>query len=194
MGPFELLDEIGLDVAAKVAVFLHEAFGERLAPPAVMKKLEDAKIIGKKAGKGFYLHGGKSRAPNPVALRFGGTGGNDFKPDEKSTWIRRLIFPIINEAALALEDKIVSKAALVDLGMVMGTGFAPFRGGPLRYADSIGAATIVESIKSLNIAGGKPATLLESLAKDGGTFYGLDAQQESGTPPDGRQGNIVETR
>jgi len=194
MVPFELLDEIGLDVAAKVAVFLHEAFGERLAPPAVMKKLEDAKIIGKKAGKGFYLHGGKSRAPNPVALRFGGTGGNDFKPDEKSTWIRRLIFPIINEAALALEDKIVSKAALVDLGMVMGTGFAPFRGGPLRYADSIGAATIVESIKSLNIAGGKPATLLESLAKDGGTFYGLDAQQESGTPPDGRQGNIVETR
>ena len=174
MGPFELLDEIGLDVAAKVAVFLHGALGARLEPPTVMDQLLKAGILGKKSNKGFYVHNGKKKAPNPAALRHGGTGGSDFKPDERASWIRRLMLPIVNEAALALGEKVVARPSVVDLAMVMGTGFAPFRGGPLRYADSLGLPAVVDTIQKHGIAGGEPAELLVELANSGSTFYAME--------------------
>jgi 3-hydroxyacyl-CoA dehydrogenase/enoyl-CoA hydratase/3-hydroxybutyryl-CoA epimerase len=178
MGPFELLDEVGLDVAAKVAGVLHGALGARAKPPDVMERLvADAGLKGKKSGKGFYIHGGWSARggkphPNPVALKLGGTGGSNFKPDAPDLWVKRLIFPMINEAALVLEERIVEDAARVDLAMVLGTGFPPFRGGPLRYADSIGLGEVVEFLARTGEERLKPCDLLVRLHAEGSRFHG----------------------
>ena len=187
MGPFELLDEVGLDVAAKVGQTMHEAFGDRACPPETTQKLQDLKLLGKKSGKGFYLHRHRRAAwkrllpfldsgglqPNPEALRLGGTGGKNFLPDNEDLWIKRLIYPIINEAARALDEKVVASPALLDLAMVTGTGFAPFRGGPLRYADSIGVGGIVAFLEGTGESRLKPAELLLRLQRDGLKFYVL---------------------
>jgi len=175
MGPFELIDEVGLDVGAKVGKILHEAFGERARPPALMARLnENADCLGKKTGKGFYIHQGKHKTPNPPIMKLGGTGGADFKPDEVDLWIRRLVYPMINEAALTLEEKIVERPSDVDLAMVMGTGFAPFRGGPLRYADALGLKHIVDALDGLREPRLAPSAFLKDLAARGGKFYELE--------------------
>lgn len=187
MGPFELLDEVGLDVAAKVGQTMHEAFGDRAHPPETTQKLQDAKLLGKKSGKGFYLHRLRRSAwkrffpflhsgglqPNPEALRFGATGGRNFLPDNDELWVKRLIYPIINEAARALDEKVVASPALLDLAMVTGTGFAPFRGGPLRYADSVGIEGIVDFLAGTEESRLQPSELLSRLQRENLKFYVL---------------------
>ena len=180
MGPFELLDEIGLDVAAKVAHTLHQAFGERAKPPASMERLVAAKLLGKKGGKGFYIHRRSSlpwrKKPklNPEVLGIAGLAGKGFLPNAEPLWIQRLISPIINEAARALDEKIVEKASMLDLAMVMGTGFAPFRGGPLRHADALGLKEVVSALESTREERHKPCELLLRLAREGGKFHELE--------------------
>ena len=174
MGPFELLDEVGLDVGAKVGVILHEAFGERARPPELLSALkENSARLGKKTGRGFYIHGGKSKKPNDDMLRHGGTGGSGFKADDQALWIRRLVYPMVNEAARALEEKIVERPSDVDLAKVFGTGFAPFRGGPLRYADSVGVTKVVDGLRSLRDPRHVPCELLDRLARSGDRIYSL---------------------
>ena len=88
---------------------------------------------------------------------------------------RRMVLLMVNEAARCLEEQIVAAPADVDFGMVMGTGFAPFRGGPLAYADSVGIVKIVDDMKTLVQAGGtqyEPCALLSSMAAAGKKFYG----------------------
>ena len=79
----------------------------------------------------------------------GGKGGGRQQAFSREAIIERLVYPIINEAARCLEEGIVERPEEVDLAMVFGTGFAPFRGGPLRYADSVGTARIVETLDRL---------------------------------------------
>ena len=157
----------------------------------MMDRLLKAGILGKKTGKGFYAHNGKKKEPNPAALRLGGTSGRDFKPDERASWIRRLMLPIVNEASLALGEKVVTRPSVVDLAMVMGTGFAPFRGGPLRYADTLGLTVVVDDIKRHAIVGGQPAELLIDLAGSGSSFY---AMENSVADAPGASDDVVETR
>jgi 3-hydroxyacyl-CoA dehydrogenase/enoyl-CoA hydratase/3-hydroxybutyryl-CoA epimerase len=188
MGPFELLDEVGLDVAAKVAGVLHGALGARVKPPEVMERLlAEPGLRGKKTGKGFYLHGrwsgrGGRPSPNPAALRLGGTGGSNFKPDAPDLWVKLLIFPMINEAALVLEERIVEDAAKVDLAMVLGTGFPPFRGGPLRYADAIGLPEVVDFLVKTGESRLKPCDLLVRLHAEGGRFHGEKRERVASAP------------
>jgi 3-hydroxyacyl-CoA dehydrogenase/enoyl-CoA hydratase/3-hydroxybutyryl-CoA epimerase len=182
MGPFALLDEIGLDVAAKVGRILEEALGERLRPPALIGRLQDLGARGKKNGKGFYVHGNGRKTPNPAVLRLGGTGGSDFKHDEAQAWLERLLFPMINEAALALEAGIVERPALVDLAMVMGTGFPPFRGGPLRFAEALGLDRVLARLQALAQAGvwkSSPAPLLARLVAERRGFYPREEGSEA---------------
>ncbi|MBI4605521.1 MAG: enoyl-CoA hydratase/isomerase family protein [Planctomycetes bacterium] len=181
MGPFELLDEVGLDVAAKVAHILHEALGDRARPPDLLARLQgEASLLGKKSGKGFYIHGGRrlpwrrGPVPNPAALRLGGTGGRGFLEDDPDRWVARLVYPMVNEAARALDEKVVERPSLVDLAMVMGTGFAPFRGGPLRYADGLGADAIASFLEGLGEPRHRPCDLLLRLAREKGRFYDLE--------------------
>ncbi len=171
MGPFQLIDEVGLDVAAKAAATLHEGLGDRMKPPDVLSRLLEAGLLGKKSGRGFYVHGGAVREPNRSALKHGGTGGQDFKPNAPDVWIRRLIYPVINEAARALDEKVVASAALLDVAMVMGTGFAPFRGGPLRFADNLGGQKIVEALEAFKEERLIPCDALVRMARDDAKFY-----------------------
>ena len=180
MGPFELIDEVGLDVAAKVSAILGEAFGDRARPAAVMTRLRDTKgLLGKKSGRGFYVYRGKSSKrfnDDVVKLRPG--SDRDFRPTDSELWIKRLIYPVVDEAARALEEKIVGSPSELDLAMVMGTGFAPFRGGPLRFADSIGTRAVCEGLESTGDRRLEPSALLKKLSSEEKTFYSLESKRE----------------
>ena len=192
MGPFELIDEVGHDVASKVAGILHVGLGERARPPELLSTLGgDPDVLGRKTGRGFYLHKGKGRGGKLELNRkfLGGVPGvsGSFRSSDAGLWIRRLIYPLINEAAAALDEKIVATPSDVDLAMVFGTGFAPFRGGPLRYADSLGAGKVAEGLKAFNEERLVPCGLLEKLASQGGAFYStvesMTEAVESPSPP-----------
>ncbi len=175
MGPFELIDEVGLDVAAKVAATLVDGLGSRMQPPDVTGRLvEEGKLLGKKSGAGFYLHRGGKKILNERALSFAGRSDGSFESDQPELWLKRLVYPIINEAAMALDEGVVASPALLDLAMVMGTGFAPFRGGPLRYADSIGAKQVCDDLTALKHERFTPCSALERLASKNQKFYDLE--------------------
>jgi 3-hydroxyacyl-CoA dehydrogenase/enoyl-CoA hydratase/3-hydroxybutyryl-CoA epimerase len=149
MGPCRLMDEIGLDVCVKVGHIMHEGLGKRATPSSLSTKLYDLKAYGKKSGKGFYLYDekGKSLGVNPEASKLVGTQKE--VPDEVTLQMR-LFLPMVNEAAYIFADKICDKASTVDVGMIYGTGFPPFKGGLLRWADSEGLEQIAERLKNFS--------------------------------------------
>ncbi len=176
MGPATLLDEVGLDVAVKVGKILHQAFGARANPCVLNTRLVDGKLLGKKAGKGFYLYdaAGKQGELNPEIYKVLGVTPVSPSKEQKANWVPRLMYPIINEAALCLAEGIVAEPQDVDLGMIMGTGFPPFRGGPLRYADSVGLQVIVSKLEELaKVVGPRyaPSAPLVERARKGQSFY-----------------------
>lgn len=148
MGPMELIDEVGVDVGEKVLHILHDAFGERMLPSPLTPKVIAAGRLGKKNGKGMYLYEGKAntRQMDPKIYEILGVSpkNRSVAPEEI---VERCILPMINEAARCLEEGVVASAAEVDLGMIMGTGFPPFRGGLLRYADRLGARATVDRLR-----------------------------------------------
>jgi 3-hydroxyacyl-CoA dehydrogenase/enoyl-CoA hydratase/3-hydroxybutyryl-CoA epimerase len=177
MGPLHLIDEIGIDVAVKVAKIFHKAFGERAEPSGLMAKVVESGRLGKKNGKGFYKYdeaGKKLEVDQTIYDTLGlARPTNKHKTDE---CVRRGIFAMINEATLALlEDRIVEKADDVDLAMIMGTGFPPFRGGLLKYADSVGSEVIADELELYATKFGprfKPSNPLKQMAKTKRRFYG----------------------
>lgn len=177
MGPFTLMDEIGIDVCIKVSKIFHDSLGDRIMIPPVMKKLaENKERLGKKSKRGFYLYDEKGESlgvDQSIYSELGlGSPADRLSADET---IRRGIFPMINEAALALiEEHVVETPDEVDLGMITGTGFPAFRGGLLRYADSVGAKLICDELEVLAGKYGerfKPCTPLKNMAKTDRKFY-----------------------
>lgn len=168
MGPLRLLDEIGFDVADHAGRELGTAFGDRLVPdPMLVTLMEDGRL-GKKNGRGFYLyqHGkstGVDASVEEAARKDSAASGN--LSDEE---IRgRCLYLMVNEAAWALDDGVVDSADFLDLAMIMGTGFPPFRGGLLRWADTEGVARIRDSLVQFESSLGirfTPAPLLNQLA------------------------------
>lgn len=176
MGPMELIDEVGVDVGEKVLHILHDAFGDRMLPAPLNNRLVTAGRLGKKNGKGMYLYEGKraKRQLDPGVYEILGVTPKAGSVSEQEI-IERCILPMINEAARCLDEKVVSSAAEVDLGMIMGTGFPPFRGGLLRYADRLGAHAIVERLKHYQERFGsrfEPAAALIARAERQQSFYG----------------------
>jgi len=176
MGPFHLIDEIGIDVAVKVAKIFHKAFGARAEPSPLMSKIVETGRLGKKNGKGFYTYdsrGKKLEIDQKVYTDLGLSRPN--KKMDKDECIHRGIFAMINEAALSLvEDRIVESAQEVDLAMIMGTGFPPFRGGLLKYADAVGTTKIVDELEEFAIKYSerfRPSTPLKNMAKTNRLFY-----------------------
>ena len=170
MGPFILADEVGLDVGYKVAKVLEDAYGERMKVSSILDRVyQQMQLLGKKSGKGFYIHGKKREANEEVKrLVF-----SKRLFDEKEVVDRALLI-MVNEAAMCLQEGIVDNAQYLDMAMVMGTGFPPFRGGLLRYADAVGIDSVVITLESLAKNHGirfKPAKLLLDMAKDKRTFY-----------------------
>jgi 3-hydroxyacyl-CoA dehydrogenase/enoyl-CoA hydratase/3-hydroxybutyryl-CoA epimerase len=140
MGPVELADTVGLDVAMNVGRILAEAYG-REAPTGVVKLVEAGRL-GRKTGQGYYTW----REGKPVRERAAGVAPEDLQD--------RLVLQYLNEAVACLREGVVADADLLDAGMVFGTGFAPFRGGPIRYARERGIGEIVARLGQLEEAHG----------------------------------------
>jgi 3-hydroxyacyl-CoA dehydrogenase/enoyl-CoA hydratase/3-hydroxybutyryl-CoA epimerase len=167
MGPFELLDEIGLDVSAHVLRSLADQIGrDRLpASPAVEKALEKG-WLGKKSGTGFYTYGGKKgekphvnaemlplltgKAPDPAAAA--PAPAPSAEALDAIAW--RLVLPMVNEAAKLLEEGVVDNTDAIDLAMVLGTGLAPFRGGLVQFVDAVGVEMIITKLQEMTVKGG----------------------------------------
>lgn len=136
MGPVELLDSVGIDVALHVSRVLGKAFDREV--PGVLAEMVDNGHLGRKAGRGFYeWQDGKAVKP-PLD-----------EADLPADLGDRLILPMVNEAVACLHEGVVSDADLLDAGVIFGTGFAPFRGGPLNYARSRGVAEIRSTMEQL---------------------------------------------
>lgn len=185
MGPLRLIDEIGVDITVDIADTLERAFGRRNRAAAVLQWLRDGKMLGRKTGSGFYKYEGKTQRPNEQlqqwraarpAGRIEGADAETALPQGAEQIANRLMFLMVNEAVRCLEEKVVATREDADFGMMMGTGFAPFRGGPLRFADHFGLKKLVHEMDALPQRAGDedkfvPATLLRQHAQQGTTFY-----------------------
>ncbi|HXF59328.1 MAG TPA: 3-hydroxyacyl-CoA dehydrogenase family protein, partial [Candidatus Saccharimonadales bacterium] len=170
MGPLELLDEIGLDVARKVSHILRDAYGERVTSVALIDKLVAAGELGKKSEMGFYNYENGRRQGVNGEIESSNPAEGPLSPTQI---VDRLVDAMVNEAALALEERVVARPEDVDLAMVFGTGFPPFRGGLLHYADAVGVGAIVERLARRQQEGAPsgPAGKLQQMALSGATFY-----------------------
>ena len=148
MGAFILLDEIGIDIAHKVAGILHQGLGARIKPSPLLETLYKEGFYGKKNGKGFYLylHGTRGGASPLVKARAPKQKENAGTLQEQEI-VERAVFLMIKEAALCLEDKIIDRVDHLDAALIFGIGFPPFRGGLMRYAETLGAKYIVERLE-----------------------------------------------
>ena len=182
MGPCRLLDEVGFDVAAHVAREMARSFGERMEPSAALETLTDLGRLGKKNGRGFYTYSnGEERVDREVGRAFG-SGGHGVGPEDI---IDRCLLASVNEAMYALEEGVVAGSGEVDLAMVMGTGFPPFRGGPLAWAESRGARSVRDRLLELRDRHGDrftPAPGLERLADTLGSFTADALWRDPGSP------------
>jgi len=172
MGPMRLLDEIGLDVAADVAQTLCEAFPDRLRMPAAFSQLLETGMLGRKSGAGFYCYrNGREAGVNRLSpIRTDADAAARVGHVELQ---ERMVLAMVNESARCLEEGVVGQAADIDMAMVMGTGFAPFRGGPMRYADALGLDTVEQSLRNLSqwepmFA---PCALISEMARSKRRFY-----------------------
>lgn len=148
VGPITLLDELGLDVALHAAGVLQAGFGERLAPPAALAALVKDGRLGRKAGKGFFVYArGKKRGIDPAVYRLLGVQPNGGIPTAEV--VQRLTYAMLNEAARAVGEGVVRSPRDGDIGAIYGFGFPPFRGGPLRYLDDLGADRVYADLQRL---------------------------------------------
>jgi len=174
VGPLELLDDVGLDVAAKGSETLAAAWPERMALDAKVAGLVEKGRIGRKAKKGFYRYeGGRRGGVDPAAFADLGIAAPKRRLGAGDAEAR-LVLPMVNEAALCLADAVVPEPAKLDLAMIFGTGFPPFRGGPLRHADARGLQQTVDDLKRLEQQhGGRfaPAPELVERAGSGRAFF-----------------------
>ena len=173
MGAFTLADEVGIDVGLKVADILYASYGERMRVSNVLRMVhDDLKLLGKKAGKGFYLHNQKGDSIVNLDIAKNLTGNTNVATTKEIT--NRAIFIMINEASRCLEEGIIQKASYLDFAMIAGTGFPAFRGGLLKYADDIGIDYIVDKLDTYKKLFGErftPSDLLYQLKKEKKTFY-----------------------
>jgi len=173
VGPVTLLDEVGLDVAEKAAGVMHAAFGARLAPSDFVRGMTADGRLGRKNGRGFYRYqGGKRLGPDDSVYQLAGVTK---MPNVDEPWVeRRLVYAMLNEAARAEADGVIRSPRDGDIGAIFGIGFPPFRGGPLRMIDSVGAAQVVRTLRELGDAHGTrfdPAPSLVEMAGRGGRYY-----------------------
>jgi 3-hydroxyacyl-CoA dehydrogenase / enoyl-CoA hydratase / 3-hydroxybutyryl-CoA epimerase len=185
VGPVRLLDEVGIDVAVHIAHELEGFFGPRgFEVPTVLDEILENGFAGKKSGMGFYdytpsithrlhLPGFEPHRPvNPKIYRL--LGGTPKKPVESPDPASRPVFLMINEAALCLQEGVISSPEDGDAGAVLGLGFPPFLGGPFRYLDFIGINKVVSEMETLASRLGprfEPAPILVEMAGKAEKFY-----------------------
>lgn len=177
MGPFELMDEVGLDVCLKVLKIFKKSFGTRIEVASCMEMLEKTGRLGRKNGKGFYQYSEDGKRGEVDQSIYSALGlGQPSNPYDSKECIERGVFAMVNECSLALvEDRIVETPHEVDLAMIMGTGFPPFRGGLMKYTDTVGSQYVADQLamyaSSRNAGRLKPSVPLTNMAKANRKFY-----------------------
>jgi len=171
VGPLTLLDEVGLDVGLKASKVLHDAFGERMAPVPGLAALVEAGRLGRKSGQGFYryAHGKRQGVDASVHALIGTEPARAPVADVED----RLVHAMLNEAARAFDEGVVRSVRDGDIAAVFGIGYPPFRGGPLRTLDQIGAARVVDTLRRLEATYGSrfaPAPVLVEHAEHSTRF------------------------
>jgi 3-hydroxyacyl-CoA dehydrogenase/enoyl-CoA hydratase/3-hydroxybutyryl-CoA epimerase len=186
MGPFELLDEVGLDIAGHAGESMEHGYGARMTANRFLLPLVESGDLGKKSGSGIFRYekgkngrpksaGLNPRLPSPISTGAASMSHGDI--------VDRLILAMVNEGARAMDEEVAQSPSELDLATIFGMGFAPFRGGLLAYADTRGLAVIVERLQLLmqvtgvaERTGGKerftPAPMLLDLVERGATFHG----------------------
>jgi 3-hydroxyacyl-CoA dehydrogenase/enoyl-CoA hydratase/3-hydroxybutyryl-CoA epimerase len=181
VGPFALMDEVGLDVGAHVGEVMREALGERVAPPPVFQRMLDDRRLGRKGKRGFYLYEekegqdkDKTKGTKKVDESVYALLGWSETPVGDEEIVERCWLQMLNETARCMEEGIIENPADVDIGVIFGFGFPPFRGGLLREADRHGLPWVVEKLDGYAERYGerlRPADLLREMAGRGERFY-----------------------
>jgi 3-hydroxyacyl-CoA dehydrogenase/enoyl-CoA hydratase/3-hydroxybutyryl-CoA epimerase len=203
MGPLELLDQIGLDVAEHVARTINQEGGTSTDPytasvAQLFNHLRQAGWLGQKSGAGFYVYRGKRKQVHTAAaqalaklgLHGHGLYADRWPPPQPGEARDRLVLPMVNAAAACLGEGVAESAVAIDLAMVLGTGWAPHRGGPLRYADDRGIGEIARVLEGLAQRFGPwftPCAELRRRAEEPAPFS-LAPQELTGTGHHGERG------
>jgi 3-hydroxyacyl-CoA dehydrogenase/enoyl-CoA hydratase/3-hydroxybutyryl-CoA epimerase/enoyl-CoA isomerase len=181
MGPAYLLDVVGIDTCHHASAVMARAYPDRMAQagPGAIEALFERRRFGQKTGKGFYAYvpdkqGVPRKAADPEAadlLRPLSAGDGGAVTDQDI--VDRMMLPMLIESSRCLEDRIVGTAAELDLGLVYGLGFPPFRGGALRYADSVGLPALCRTAERYRALGRlyQPTAQMLQLAETGSTFH-----------------------
>lgn len=176
VGPMQLLDEVGIDVGAKISPILTAELGDRFTAPEAFDRLISDGRLGKKSNKGFYLYGktakkGKKQVDEAVYSLLGITPSGSLTEQEIA---KRCVYLMLNEAMRCLDEGVVRNARDGDIGAIFGIGFPPFLGGPFRYIDKVGAVSVVNQLNQWAQQHGeryKPCQALVDMAEQGTTCY-----------------------
>jgi 3-hydroxyacyl-CoA dehydrogenase/enoyl-CoA hydratase/3-hydroxybutyryl-CoA epimerase len=179
VGPFALMDEVGLDVGAHVGEVMREALGERVTPPPVFQRMLDDRRLGRKGKRGFYLYEekdakGKGKSSKKVDPAVYPLLGWHPVPIGDEEIVERCWLQMLNETGRCMEEGVITNPADVDIGVIFGFGFPPFRGGLLREADRRSLPWVVETLDGYAERHGdrlRPAALLRDMAGRGAGFY-----------------------
>jgi 3-hydroxyacyl-CoA dehydrogenase/enoyl-CoA hydratase/3-hydroxybutyryl-CoA epimerase/enoyl-CoA isomerase len=177
MGPVTLNDLVGLDTSLYAGRVINSAFSDRAVPTRVLDELVAAKRLGQKSGAGFYSYakGGKGADDPALAAILAKVRRAGGKADLSIEEIQdRLFLPMLTEATRILAEGIVREPGDVDMGLILGIGFPPFRGGILRWADTLGIETVMQKLKKYESLGVRfqPTEMLRKLAAEKRGFYG----------------------
>lgn len=177
VGPITLLDEVGIDVGAKISPILEKELGERFKAPAAFDKLLSDDRKGRKNGKGFYQYGQKDSSKKAKVVDESVYGVLGIKPgtnkDAKAV-AERCVVQMLNEAVRCLDDGIIASPRDGDIGAIFGIGFPPFLGGPFHYIDTLGAANLVKILEGYQSQFGnrfEPCERLKTMARENVSFF-----------------------
>jgi 3-hydroxyacyl-CoA dehydrogenase/enoyl-CoA hydratase/3-hydroxybutyryl-CoA epimerase len=174
MGPLRLIDEIGVDITVDIANTLENAYGKRDHASRILREMQSAKLLGRKSGAGFYKYERKSQTANDEINKWRQPAATPSSAqDNREEIANRVIFLMVNESARCLEEKVVASPEDADYGMILGTGFPGWRGGPLRFAENVGIKKVVDEMESFARTNEKyvPCNLLREHAQKGTKFY-----------------------
>ncbi|MBL8921631.1 MAG: fatty acid oxidation complex subunit alpha FadJ [Myxococcaceae bacterium] len=173
VGPITLLDEVGIDVAAKVAKIMHEAYGDRMLAPSTTDALVADGRLGRKAKKGFYTYAeGKKKEVDETIYAL--LPHKERKRVDRAEMAERCVLQMVNEAVRCLGEGILRSPRDGDIGAIFGLGFPPFLGGPFRHVEAQGLGRTLQRIEHYQERLGPrfaPAPLLGELVKNGKRFY-----------------------
>jgi 3-hydroxyacyl-CoA dehydrogenase len=179
MGPATLSDLTGIDIGYHVVKNFEKSFGDRWKISPIQELVYQSGCYGRKTGAGWYDYSSEKPVPNPkvkeVIKRYLKEKKIESKKSSHKEIVDRMLARAINEAVFMIGEGICDRPQDMDLAMIYGTGFPPYRGGILRYADAWGIRNVYEHLLELEREHGlrlKPASLLKEMVESGRTFYG----------------------